>query len=145
PVLANGTQFIVVSDGQAWSLDTSAPPLRLFPAFDQRLDALANRDLFVAKTNGGEGFFPIVGEQGNLARIEMKDGSPALRLVATSPGTLVLAMAKSGMALVQIGIGKGAELALMGPDGKLRMLGELNPFLDQVAETRWTDFHYSNA
>jgi dienelactone hydrolase len=145
PVIANGTQFVVVSNGHAWSLDASAPPLRLFPTFDQRLDALANRDLFVAKSNGGEGFFPIVGEPGKLARIEMKDGSPALRLIATSPGTLVLAIAKSGRALAQIGFGIGAELALMGPDGKPEMLGELNPFLDRIAETRWTDLHYSNA
>jgi dipeptidyl aminopeptidase/acylaminoacyl peptidase len=144
PVLANGTQFIVVGDERAWSLDASAPPLRLFPTFDQRLDALANRDLLLAKANGGEGFFPILGEPGKLARVEMKDGSPALRLVATSPGTLVLAMAKSGRALAQIGFGKGAELALIGPDGKPEMLGELNPFLDQIAETRWTDFHYAN-
>ena len=39
PVLANGTRFIVVSDGQAWSLDASAPPSLLFPQLDQRLDA----------------------------------------------------------------------------------------------------------
>jgi dienelactone hydrolase len=145
PVSANGTRFIVASDGKAWSLDASAPPLRLFPTFDQRLDTLANRDLFVAKTNGGEGFFPIIGEPGKLARIEIDDGSPALKLVATPPATSVLAIAKSGVTLVQVGAGKGAELALIGPDGGgLRTLGELNPFLDEIAETRWTDFHYSN-
>ena len=145
PVLANGTRFIVVGDGRAWSLDASAPPLRLFPTFDQRLDTLANRDLFVAKTNGGEGFFPIIGEPGKLARIEIDDGSPALKLVATPPATSVLGIAKSGVTLVQVGAGKGAELALIDPGrGGLRTLGELNPFLDQIAETRWTDFHYSN-
>ena len=58
----------------------------------------------------------------------------------------MLATAKSGTALAQIGIGKGAELAIIGPDGSgLRTLGELNPLLDQIAETRWTDFAYSNA
>jgi dienelactone hydrolase len=145
PVLANGTRFIVVSDGQAWSLDASAPPSRLFPQFDQRLDATKILG-FLTKTNGGEGFFPIMGEPGKFARIEIDDGSPALKLVTTPPGTSVLATAKSGMALAQVGAGKGAGLALIGPDGAgLRTLGELNPFLDQIAETRWTDFEYSNA
>jgi dienelactone hydrolase len=147
PALANGTRFIVVSDGRAWSLDASAPPSRLFLQFDQRLDALTNSLRFQAnKTNGSEGFFPIIGEPGKLARIEIDDGSPALKLVTTPPGTSVLAIAKSGMALAQVGAGKGAELALIGPGGGgLRTLGELNPFLDQIAETRWTDFDYSNA
>ena len=146
PVLANGTRFVVVSDGRAWSLDASAPPSRLFPQFDQQFDALANRDLFHPKTNGGEGFFPIIGEPKKLVQIEIDDGSPALKLVATPPATSVLATAKSGVALAQVGAGKGAELALIGPDGGgLRTLGELNPVLDQIAETRWTDFDYSNA
>jgi dienelactone hydrolase len=147
PVLANGTRFIVVSDGRVWSLDASAPPSRLFPQFDQRFDALTNSLRFQAyKTNGGEGFFPIMGEPGKLARIEIDDGSPALKLVTIPPATSVLATAKSGVALAQVGAGKGAELALIGPDGGgLRTLGELNPFLDQIAETRWTDFEYSNA
>jgi dienelactone hydrolase len=147
PVLADGTRFIVVSDGRAWSLDASAPPSRLFPQFDQRLDALTYSLPFQAyKTNGGEGFFPIIGEPGKLARIEIDHGSPALKLVATPPATSVLATAKSGVALAQVGAGKGAELALIGPDGGgLRTLGELNPFLDQIAETRWMDFDYSNA
>jgi dienelactone hydrolase len=145
PVLANGTRFIVVNDGQAWSLDASAPPSRLFPQFDQRLDATNLFLLSPIKTNGGEGFFPIIGEPGKLARIEIDDGSPALKLVAIPPATSVLATAKSGVALAQVGAGKGAELALIGPDeGGLRTLGELNPFLDQIAETRWTDFDYSN-
>jgi dipeptidyl aminopeptidase/acylaminoacyl peptidase len=146
PVLANGTRFIVVSDGRAWSLYASAPPSRLFPQFDQRLDALTNPLRFQAyKTNGGEGFFPVIGEPGKLARIEIDDGSTALKLVAIPPATSVLATAKSGVALAQVGAGKGAELALIGPDGSgLRTLGELNPFLDQIAETRWTDFDYSN-
>jgi dipeptidyl aminopeptidase/acylaminoacyl peptidase len=150
PVLANGTRFIVVSDGQGWSLDASAPPSRLFPQFDQRLDA--NLPIFQivtnggAVTNGGGGFFPIVGKPGKLARIKINDGLPALTLVAIPPETSILAAAKSGVALAQIGVGKGAGLALIGPGGGgLRALGELNPFLDQIAETRWTDFDYSNA
>jgi hypothetical protein len=145
PVLANGTRFIVVSDGQAWSLDASAPPSRLFPQFDQPLDATKILG-FLTKTNGGEGFFPIIGEPGKLARIEMDDGTPALKLLTTPPGTSMLATARSGMVLAQIGVGKGAGLALIGPDGGgLRTLGELNPFLDQIAETRWTHFDYSDA
>jgi dipeptidyl aminopeptidase/acylaminoacyl peptidase len=147
PVLSNGTRFIVVSDGQAWSLDASAPPSRLFSQFDQQLDVLTNPLPFQAyKTNGGEGFFPIIGEPGKLARIAIDDGSPTLKVVAIPPATSVLATAKSGVALAQVGAGKGAELALIGSDGgELRTLGELNPFLDQIAETRWTDFDYSNA
>jgi dienelactone hydrolase len=146
PVLTNDTRFIVVGDGWAWSLDPAAPPSRLFPQFVQRLDTQASRDLFQVKINGGEGFFPIIGEPGKLARIEIDDGLPTLKLVATPPATSVLATAKSGMALAQIGVGKGAGLALIGPDGAgLRILGELNPFLDQIAETRWTDFDYPNA
>jgi len=150
PVLANGTRFIVVSDGRAWSLDASAPPWRLFSQFDQRLEAPTNSlpslPLQVYKPNGGAGFFPIIGEPGKLARIEIDDGSPALKVVAAPPTTSVLAIAKSGVALAQVGAGKGAELALIGPDGGgLRTLGELNPFLDQIAETMWTDFDYSNA
>src|ERR1700678_1230995 len=145
PVLGNGTQLIVVSDGQAWSLDASASPSRLFPQFDQRLEATQILG-FLTKTNGGEGFFPIMGEPEKLARIEIDDGSPVLKLVTTPPETSVLAFAKSGMALAQIGVGKGAGLALIGPErGRLRTLGELNPFLDKIGETRWTDFDYSNA
>jgi dienelactone hydrolase len=145
PVLTNDTRFIVVGDGSAWSLHPSAPPSRLFPQFVQRLDTLASHDLFQVKINSGEAFFPVVGEPERLARIEIDNGSPALKLVATPPGTSVLAVAKSGMALAQIGVGKGAELALIGPnDGGLRTLGELNPFLDQIAETRWMNFDYSN-
>jgi dienelactone hydrolase len=146
PVLANGTRFIVVSDGRAWSLDASAPPSRLFPQFAQRIDATKFFILSPIKTNGGEGFFPIIGEPERLARIKIDNGSLALKLVTTPPGTSLLATARSGLVLAQIGVGKGAGLAVMGPDGGgLRTLGELNPFLDQIAETRWTDFDYSNA
>jgi dipeptidyl aminopeptidase/acylaminoacyl peptidase len=144
PILADDIRFIIASDGQAWSLNASAPPSRLFPQFDQRLDA--TKPLFGAKPNGGEGFFPIIGEPGKLARIEIDDGSPALKLVVTPPETSVLAIAKSGIALAQIGFGKGAELALIAPRSSgIRTLGELNPYLDQIAETRWTNFDYSNA
>jgi dienelactone hydrolase len=146
PVLTNGTRFIVVGDGWAWSLDPSAPPSHLFSQFVQRLDTLPSRDVFQFKINGGEGFFPLLGEPGKLARIEIDNGSPALKLVTIPPATSVLATAKSGVALAQVGAGKGAELALIGPNGGgLRTLGELNPFLDQIAETRWTNFDYSNA
>ena len=38
-----------------------------------------------------------------------------------------------------------ARLAIARADGALTSLGELNPSLDGIAETRWLDFHYSNA
>jgi dienelactone hydrolase len=145
PVSADGAHFIVVGDGQAWSLNASAPPLRLFPQFLQRLDTQTGRDLFQVRTIGGEGFFPIVGETGKLARVDVEDGIPVLKRVTAPPRTLILAIAKSGAAFGQIGAGKGAELAIIGPDGELKVLSNLNPFLEQVAETRWTDFNYLNA
>jgi hypothetical protein len=49
------------------------------------------------------------------------------------------------MGLAQVGGGKGAALALMRADGELKTLRKLNPFLDGIAETRWTDFVYPNA
>jgi dipeptidyl aminopeptidase/acylaminoacyl peptidase len=66
-------------------------------------------------------------------------------MLATPPGTSVLALSNSGTALLQIGAGKGAGLALMHAGSAPIMLGALNPFLDEVAETRWTDFSYANA
>ena len=46
---------------------------------------------------------------------------------------------------MKIGAGKGARLAIARADGALTSLGELNPSLDGIAETRWLDFHYANA
>jgi dienelactone hydrolase len=143
PVFADGSQFVVVGDGQAWELDAFGRPVRLFPSFPQRLETLANRDM-LQRTNGGEGFWPLAGAPGTLAHIII-DGSPTLRLLTTPPGTSILAVSKSGLALSQVGVGKGTELALMRPGTEPKTLGKLNPFLDQIAETRWTDFRYPNA
>jgi len=145
PVFSNGSQFLVAGDGQAWQLNVLGSPAHLFPEFSQRIDFRANRDMFRTTTSGGEGFLPIVGEPGKLARIRVENGSPTLKLLTSSPGTSVLAVAESGTTLVQVGGGKGATLALMYPGGESKMLRKLNPFLDQVFETSWMDFAYSNA
>jgi dipeptidyl aminopeptidase/acylaminoacyl peptidase len=145
PVFSNGSQFLVVGDGRVLQLDALGSPLRLFPEFSQRLGSHANEDMLRETTIGGEGFLPVSGAPGKLARIGMENGSPSLKLLTTPPGTSVLAVAKSGTALAQVGSGKGAILALLHPSGDLKMLRKLNPFLDQIVETRWIDFGYSNA
>ena len=145
PLFADESRVAVAGDGQAWELDASGPPTRLFPEFTQRLDALANRSVFQPKTNGGKGFIPVAGAPGRLAQIGIKGGLPSLKLLDTPPETLVLAVSTSGTVLSRIGVGKGAQLALIHPGGEPRMLGELNPFLDSIIETRWSDFKYANA
>ena len=145
PLFADESKVAVAGDGQAWELDASGPAIRLFPEFSQRLDASANRSVFQPKTSGGKGFIPIVGAPGRLAQIGIKGGLPGLKLLDTPPETLVLAVSESGTALSRIGVGKGAQLALIHLGGKTTVLGELNPFLDSVFETRWSDFKYSNA
>lgn len=145
PIIAGATPFVVLGGGQAWQLDASGPPLRLFPEFPQRLSSLAHKDFFSqARSNGGGGIVAVDGGPGALAQIVLNDSSPILRLLTTSPESSVLALSNSGTAFLQIGAGKGAELALMHPGGKPIMLGELNPSLDQIAETRWANFDYTN-
>lgn len=145
PIFADGSQLLVVGDGQVWQLDALGSPVRLFQEFSQRLGSRANRDMFRETTVGGGGFLPVAGAPEKLARIVMDDGSPSLRLLTTPPGTSVLAVAKSGTLVAQVGGGKGAALVLMHPVGELQMLRKLNPFLDPIVETRWTDFGYANA
>ena len=145
PLLADESEVAVAGDGQAWELDASKPPTHLFPEFSQRFDASANRSVFQPKTNGGRGFIPIVGAPGRLAQISIKGGLPGLKLFDTPPETLVLAVSESGTALSRIGVGKGAQLALINPGGESSMLGELNPVLDSIVETQWVDFKYANA
>jgi dipeptidyl aminopeptidase/acylaminoacyl peptidase len=145
PLFADESRVAVAADGQAWELDASGPPTLLFPEIAQRLDASANRSVFQPKTNGGKGFIPIAGAPGRLAQIGLKGGSPTLKLLDTPPETLILAVSNSGSALARIGVGKGAQMALIHPGGEPSMLGELNPILDSIIETRWTDFKYSNA
>ncbi len=145
PLFADESRVAVAGDGQAWELDASGPPTRLFPEFTQRLDASANRSVFQPKTSGGKGFIPIAGAPGRLAQIGIERGLPSLKLLDTPPQTLVLAVSKSDTALSRIGVGKGAQLALIHPGDEPRMLGELNPILDSIVETRWSDFKYANA
>ena len=126
PVIADGTQLVVLGDGRAWSLQASVPPVSLIAAGSEK--ALG----------------PVVGGSGRFVQIVTKDGPPTLKVITTLPGTSMLAASKSGAALLQVGSGKGAELVLMRPDEKHESLGEINPVLDQIVETRWTDFGYSN-
>jgi dienelactone hydrolase len=144
PVYGDGTQLLVEGDGRVWRLQASGSPVRLFPDFSQQLGSRANRDMFRETGSGGAGFLPVAGTPGEIARIDMKGGSPTLRLLAAPPETSILSVANSGVALAQVGAGKGAALALLHPDGETKILRELNPFLDDIIETRWTNFVYSN-
>ena len=145
PVFTDGLQFLVLGDGQVWQLDALGPPVRLFQEFSPRLNSRTNEDIFRETSIGGAGFLPVAGAPEELARIDMEDALPRLKLLTTPPGTSVLAAAKSGTALVQVGGGKGASLALLHPHGEIQTLRKLNRFLDQIVETRWIDIGYSNA
>lgn len=95
---------------------------------------------------GGDGATWKLDASGSPVRFSPAASLPqASSLLQTFPGTEVLAIANSGMTLTRVGAGKGARLALMRPGADPKMLGEINPFLDQITETRWTDFHYANA
>jgi dipeptidyl aminopeptidase/acylaminoacyl peptidase len=146
PVFADQSPFVVLGDGQAWRLDASGPPVPLFPESSHRLYPLARQDYFsFARSNGGGGIVSVAGASGTLAQILLNNGSPVLRVLGTPPEASVLAISNSGAAFLQVGAGKGARLALMHPGTTPIMLGEVNPSLDEVAETRWTDFDYANA
>jgi hypothetical protein len=146
PVIATGSQAIVVGDGQVLQLNVSGTPLRLFANSPPLLDVLRNQRFFAqARLNGGGGLFPVVGDPGTLAIIDLERGAPALRLLTAPPESKALALSGSGTVLLQVGAGKGAKLALSSRGGEPESLGELNPFLDGIAETRWVDFPYSSA
>jgi dipeptidyl aminopeptidase/acylaminoacyl peptidase len=146
PVIADESPFVVLGDGQAWRLDASGPPVRLFPESLQRLAPLAHQNYFsLARSNGGGGIVSVAGGSGTLAQIVLDDESPILRLLTTPPETSVLALSNSGTALLQIGAGKGAQLALMRAGSSPIMLSKLKPSLDPIAETRWAAFDYANA
>jgi dipeptidyl aminopeptidase/acylaminoacyl peptidase len=144
PFISNSSQFIVFGDGQAWVLDASHPPMPLFPKSPQLVDILAYQDFFHQVRTGG-GFFALAGSPETLAQISLSNGSPIFRLLPMPSESSVLALSESGTALAQAGFGKGAQLVLMHPASKPTTLGKLNPFLDRIAETRWTNFNYSNA
>jgi dienelactone hydrolase len=146
PVLANGSQFFVAGDGQVWQLDTSGPPALLFPRSTQRLDALANQsNMWHTGPTSGASIFTVAGPPGMLAQINFKEESPVLRFLASPPETSILALSSVGTLLSQVGVGKGSSLALIQPGSAPKMLGELNPILDEIAETRWMDFNYANS
>jgi dipeptidyl aminopeptidase/acylaminoacyl peptidase len=146
PIVADKSAFVVLGDGQAWRLNPSGPPAPLFPESPRRLYPLEQQDLVsLARSNDRVGIVSVVGAPATLAQVVLDDNSPALRLLTTPPETAVLALSKSGTALLQIGAGKGVRLALMPRGSTPVTLGELNPSLDQIAETRWTEFAYLNA
>jgi len=146
PVIPDKQQLIVLGDGRAWRLDASAVPERLFPESPHRLSMLARQDfLDVSRTRGGGGIVSVSGGPTSLAQITLNDGTPALRMLSTPPASLVRALSDSGTDLLQVGAGKGAGLAVMHPGGTPTPLGELNPLLDGIAETRWMDFKYANS
>ncbi len=69
-----------------------------------------------------------------------------MKLLDTPPETRYLAISKSGTAAIANWRRKGRSIGSHRPGGtEPRMLGELNPFLDSIAETRWSDFDYANA
>ena len=145
PVVADKSPFVVLGDGRAWRLDPSGPPTPLFPESPQALFPLSHQDYFsLARSNGGGGIVSVQGTSGTLAQIVLNDESPVLRLLSTPPESSVLALSNSGTALLQIGAGKGAQLALMQAGSMPATLGKLNPTLDHVAETRWVAFDYAN-
>ncbi len=80
-----------------------------------------------------------------LAQIVLGKESPVLRLLSTPPETSLLALSNTGTALLDIGAGKGAQLALIHAGGAPVTLEDINPPLDHVAETRWVAFDYANS
>jgi dipeptidyl aminopeptidase/acylaminoacyl peptidase len=146
PAIADQSPFVVLGDGRAWQLDGSATPLRLFPESNRELQPLVHQEfLSMARTYGGDGIISITGGPESLAQLGVRNGMLVLRVLGTPPTAAIRALSDSGAALLQVGAGKGARLALMRNGGKPALLGALNPLLDGIAETRWVDFHYSNA
>jgi hypothetical protein len=146
PVATEKSSLVVLGDGHAWRLRLSGPPRLLFPEFTPRLSPLSHRDFFaLARSNGAGGIASISGNQGTLAQITADEKSPVIRILDTPQESDVLALSASGAALLKIGAGKGARLALMKSGAAPIALGELNPALDEITETRWVDFAYANS
>jgi dipeptidyl aminopeptidase/acylaminoacyl peptidase len=145
PVMADESGLVVVGDGRVWRLNTSGPT-RLLPGSPELVDVLGSQDYIGQVRSGGKGgFFSVAGAPGTLARIDLNGGSATFSLLGMPPESSVLAQSNSGALLLKIGAGKGARLAIARADGALTTLGELNPSLDEIAETRWLDFQYANA
>jgi dipeptidyl aminopeptidase/acylaminoacyl peptidase len=146
PIVADKTPFIVLGDGQAWRLDASTAPKRLFPESPRQLHPLAYQAFIsMARTKGGGGVVSVSGGSESLAQIMLNDGTPTLRMLNAPQATSVRALSDSGTAFLQVGAGKGAGLAILHAGGAAITLGELNPLLDGIAETRWIDFNYANS
>jgi dipeptidyl aminopeptidase/acylaminoacyl peptidase len=144
PLIPDKPQLIILGDGRAWRLNASVAPMRLFPESPQQLSTLTRQEfLDVARTRNG--VVSVSGGPEALAQITLNDGTPALRMLNTPTATSVRALSDLGDALLQVGAGKGAGLALMRHSGAPILLGELNPSLDGIAETRWIDFNYTNS
>jgi hypothetical protein len=145
PLIADESGLIVVGDGRVWRLNASGP-VRLLPGSPQLVDVLGSQDFFDQVRSGGKGgFFSVAGAPGALAQVGLNGGSPTFNLLSMPPESSVLAQSNSGALLLKIGTGKGARLAVAHADGGVTTLGELNPSLDRIAETRWLDFRYANA
>jgi dipeptidyl aminopeptidase/acylaminoacyl peptidase len=145
PVVATESQLVIVGDGQAWQISPSGTPAPLFRDAPQLVDVLSYRNFpRQPRANEGQRFFSLAGAPNALARIDLEHGPPVLRQWVTPPDSSVLALSNSGGILLQMGTGKGARLAVMRSGGAPRTLEEINPGLDQIAETRWIDFPYTN-
>jgi dipeptidyl aminopeptidase/acylaminoacyl peptidase len=146
PIATEKSSLVVLADGHAWRLRLLAPPTLLFPEFTPRLSPLSHRDFFaLARSNGAGGIVSISGNRGTLAQITADEKSPVIRILDTPQESDVLALSASGAALLKIGAGKSARLALMKSGAAPIALGELNPVLDDITETRWVDFEYANS
>jgi dipeptidyl aminopeptidase/acylaminoacyl peptidase len=144
PVIADGTQLAILADGRVWRLQAYGPPVDAFPKFSGSLDTFADRDFNRLAGDNGKLLIPVALVPGQFAQIDAEDESRPLKLRSVRLGTSMLAVSRSGTALLQVGSGKGAALALLPAEGDPASIGEINPVLDQVAETRWTNFGYSN-
>jgi dipeptidyl aminopeptidase/acylaminoacyl peptidase len=145
PVIATESQLVIVGDGAAWQMNASGSPVPLFRGAPRLLDVLAYRNFFrQPRANDGQRFFSVADAPNMLARIDLERGTPVLRQWRTVPDSSVLALSEFGTIFSEIGAGKGARLALIGPGRASRMLGEINPVLDGIAETRWIDFPYKD-
>jgi dipeptidyl aminopeptidase/acylaminoacyl peptidase len=144
PIISTASQLVIVGDGRAWRLNESDSPTPLFPEFSQLLGGLARRTLFESRADGGGAIFTIEGSPMLLAHVGVQNESQTLKLLTTPPRTSVLAQSSSGRILAQIGVGKGAQLAVLRAQTPPEMLGEINAVLDRVLETHWIDFNYAN-
>jgi dipeptidyl aminopeptidase/acylaminoacyl peptidase len=142
PLLADGARLIVAADGAAWSLATANPPVRLPQSFPEEIDIHANQHVRFA-SSVDSGFAPLMGAPGRFAYVAGKAAAPRLEAFSTPGNSTVLAVSGARSVLALSGAGKGSRLEILRADGAARPFPELNPHLDDVAETRWTPFRYA--